>query len=448
MTDATKGGYNRGCENLTTFCGTDDVMVPFMNDPNTQTLIALNGALISQLVGVTLAVMIDPYITKENRRRVYAIVAIVAFLLAEPQISASYESVLYAGNLKFWNTLMSAAGYISRTFALYFFVRLSGVEKHLKVLYAILIVNAVLCLSSFWVPWVFTTDVNGHFHRGPLGPVPFVACFIMVIWLLVGAFTRYQGLKRRESAVPALIAGFVAIAVGCDTSLGFAPRVSFLTVAMIESIVFFYIWMHLQFVREHENALRAEQRIRIMMSQIQPHFLFNALSTIQALTETDPERASQVIEEFAVYLRQNINSLNQESLIPVKKEIEHCTAYSDIEKVRFPSIKIDYDIEDDEFLIPPLTIQPMVENAIRHGVRGKKHGWVSVSTYREDGNHVISIRDNGKGFNVDQMIEETKNGDHIGIRNVRDRIIDMTGGTFSIESVEGEGTSITIKIPA
>ena len=184
-----------------------------------------------------------------------------------------------------------------------------------------------------------------------------------------------------------------------------------------------------------------------MMSQIQPHFLFNTLSTIQALTEIDPERASKVIEEFALYLRQNINSLNEEDMISVTKELEHTRIYSDIEQVRFPSIKIEYEIEDDDFLIPPLTIQPMVENAIRHGVRGKKHGWVAVSTWREEDAHVISIRDNGKGFDVDKMIEDTLKGDHIGLKNVRDRIIDMAGGTFKIESVEGEGTSVTIRIP-
>ena len=89
----------------------------------------------------------------------------------------------------------------------------------------------------------------------------------------------------------------------------------------------------------------------------------------------------------------------------------------------------------------------MVENAIRHGVRGKKQGWVSISTYSEEDSHVISIRDNGKGFDVEKMIEDTKKGDHIGVRNVRDRIVDMTGGSFSIESTVGEGTSITMRIP-
>ncbi len=403
-------------------------------------------ALIIQLIGVALAVLYDPYIRKENRYRVYAIVIIVGFTLIEPQISSKYGDVLYAGNPRFWNTLLSSTSYILRTVVLYLFIRLTENDKGLKILYAIIGANALLCLSAFFAPLVFSFDDNGHFHRGPLGFVPFVVSFILVLWIVVGALGKYRGLNRRESIVPVIISIMVSWAVLMDVMLDYSPPVSFLTVAMTESTVFFYIWLHLQFVRAHENSLKAEQRIRIMISQIQPHFLFNTLSTIQALTEVDPERASAVIEEFALYMRQNINSLNQESLVPVIKEIEHTRTYSDIEQVRFPSIRIDYEIEDEDFMIPPLTIQPMVENAIRHGVRGKKHGWISVSTFREDDAHVISIRDNGKGFDVDKMIEDTLKGDHIGVKNVRDRIVDMTGGTFSIESVIGEGTSVAIRI--
>ncbi len=408
---------------------------------------ALNLALIMQLAGVALAVFVDPYVKKLNKLRVYLIVVIVLFLMIEPQITERYMTVLLKNHIALWDTTMTIAGYILRTVTLYLFIKLSGSRRGTKILWAILIINALVCLTAFFKPWVFVFSPEGSWHRGPLGYVPFIASFILILWLVVGSIMRYRGIKREESSVPVLISVLVVIAVLLDLDLGFSPHISFLTVAMAESTVFFYIWMHLQFVREHEAALKAEQRIKIMISQIQPHFLFNALSTIQALTETDPERASKVIEEFALYLRQNISSLNQESLIPVSKEIEHTKAYSDIEEVRFPTIRIDYDIEDDDFLLPPLTIQPMVENAIRHGVRGKKHGWVSVNTYRDGNNHVIAIRDNGKGFDVDKMIEDTKNGDHIGVRNVRDRIISMTGGTFNIESVVGEGTSITIVIP-
>ncbi len=418
-----------------------------MNDPHTQTIIALNMALILQLIGVATAVLIDPYIKKDNRRRAYMVAVIVAYLIVEPQITEPYGRVIFGNHVAFWFTFFSCLSYIVRVGALYLFIRISGNNWGLKYLFSIVLINTLVCLTPFFAPWVFMFTDEGNWIRGPLGPFPFVTSFILILWLVIGAFIKYRGLKRIESLVPAVIALIVTIAVFMDLSLTYNPPVSFLTVAMTESTVFFYIWMHLQFVREHENAVRAQQRIKIMISQIQPHFLFNALSTIQALTETDPEKASEVIGEFAVYLRQNINSLNQESLIPVKKEIEHTKAYSDIEHVRFPSISIEYDITDENFLIPPLTIQPMVENAIRHGVRGKKHGWVSVSTYLDGDMHVISICDNGKGFDVDKMMEATENGDHIGVRNVRDRIVDMTGGTFDLESVIGEGTSITIRIP-
>ncbi len=404
-------------------------------------------ALVLQLAGVAIAVMADPYIKKANRYRVYAIALIVGFLLWEPQLSMDYGDVLYRNAPVFWSTLISALEYILRTVVLYLFIRLIGNEKGTKILHVILVANAALCMSALFFPFVFYVDPNLHWHRGPLGYAPFIVSFVMVVWIVVSALMKYRGIRRREAVVPIIISVMVVIAVVLDMEAYFNARVTFLTVAMTESTVFFYIWLHLQFVREHENALKAEQRIRIMMSQIQPHFLFNTLSTIQALTEIDPERASKVIEEFALYLRQNINSLNEEDMISVTKELEHTRIYSDIEQVRFPSIKIDYEIEDDDFLIPPLTIQPMVENAIRHGVRGKKHGWVAVSTWREEDAHVISIRDNGKGFDVDKMIEDTLKGDHIGLKNVRDRIIDMAGGTFKIESVEGEGTSVTIRIP-
>ncbi len=417
-------------------------------DPNIQSVVALNLALIVQLCGVALVVFNDPYIRKDNKHRLYAIVIIVAVLLIVPQLNERYGDVLFQGNPVFWQTLLSASGYILRTVTLFLFIGLTGNKWGQKLLYAILGVNAALCLSAFFVPWVFYYTPDVHWHRGPLGIVPFIVSFTLILWIVVGSIMKYKGIRRRERAVPIIISVCVAVAVCLDVNLDFSPPVSFLTIAMTESTVFFYIWLHLQFVREHEAALKAEQRIRIMMSQIQPHFLFNTLSTIQALTETDPERASEVIESFAIYLRQNINSLNQDSLVPVQKELEHTRIYSDIEKVRFPSIQIVYEIEDDDFMIPPLTIQPMVENAIRHGVRGKKQGLVSVRTYRDGETHVILICDNGKGFDVDQMMEDAKNGDHIGVENVRSRIIDMTKGSFSIESEIGQGTSITMRIPS
>ena len=209
--------------------------------------------------------------------------------------------------------------------------------------------------------------------------------------------------------------------------------------------LFYYIWLHLQFVREHEQALEAEQRIQIMMTQIQPHFLFNALNTIRALYAKDPPLAGKTLEDFSAYLRQNLESLRRSDLIPVAKELEHTRLYAEIETLRFPGIQVEYRIEDTGFEVPPLTVQPLVENAIRHGVRGRRDGLVTVSTKREAEAHRITVEDNGAGFEPKR--DDAPEGAHVGLRNVKERLEKLCGGTMILESAPGSGTRVTLLIP-
>ena len=203
-------------------------------------------------------------------------------------------------------------------------------------------------------------------------------------------------------------------------------------------------------------------RIELLVSQIQPHFIFNTLSTIQALCRIDPDKAFDTIEKFGSYLRMNLESLGTPALIPFQKELEHTRIYAEIEELRYPEIRITYDIRDDDFELPALSVQPMVENAIRHGVRGKYGGEVFVTSYEEKGNHVVKIRDNGRGFdaspfaaspsgegdaNAPDEVPAPAGRSHIGIRNVRERIETMCGGTLTIESRRWKGTTVTITIP-
>jgi sensor histidine kinase YesM len=198
--------------------------------------------------------------------------------------------------------------------------------------------------------------------------------------------------------------------------------------------------------RKREQSLMAEQRIQIMMSQIQPHFLYNTLSTIQALCRKDPELAAQTVEKLGDYLRQNLAALGQSDLIPFNKELEHTRIYVDIEKLMSPDMEIEYQINDYNFLLPALTIQPLVENAIRHGIRGVKGGRITISARRDEGYHTIEITDNGKGFDVNDTLD-TAGGKHIGIRNVSERVEKMCDGTLDVESTPGTGTTVTIFIP-
>jgi len=221
--------------------------------------------------------------------------------------------------------------------------------------------------------------------------------------------------------------------------------ISFLTSAIIVGSVFYYIWLHLRFVREHERDLMAAQRIRIMMTQIQPHFLFNALNTIRALYAKDSPLAERTLEDFSTYLRQNLESLSQTDLIPVSKELEHTRLYAEIEMQRFPNVQVEYRIEDTQFEVPALTIQPLVENAIRHGVRGTPRGQIDIITNLLEDCHEIVIRDNGKGFSAGDA--PAAGGSHIGLQNVRERLQRLCGGTMAIESRPGRGTRVIIRIP-
>ena len=150
-------------------------------------------------------------------------------------------------------------------------------------------------------------------------------------------------------------------------------------------------------------------------------------------------------DKFGSYLRQNLDSLGVTGRIPFRRELEHTKLYSDIEMVRFENVRVEYDVNDEDFTVPPLILQPMVENAIRHGVRIRDEGLVRVTVRRGTNCHEIIVSDNGTGFDPERV--ELLEGSHIGIRNVRERVQTMCGGSVEIDSRPGEGTTVTIRIP-
>ena len=190
-----------------------------------------------------------------------------------------------------------------------------------------------------------------------------------------------------------------------------------------------------------------ESRISIMLSQIQPHFLYNTLNSIYQLCETNPMLARSMVNSFAEYLRNNLSSLDEPGLIPFETELSHIKTYLDIEKVRFDdTLEIEYDIACVDFALPVLTVQPIVENAVKHGTSKKRGGGsVRISTREEERFYVITVRDTGCGF--DPTKEKNDGKRHVGIENVRQRLFNMCNASLSIESEIGKGTVATVKIP-
>ena len=190
-----------------------------------------------------------------------------------------------------------------------------------------------------------------------------------------------------------------------------------------------------------------ESQISIMLSQIQPHFLYNTLNSIYQLCETNPMRARALVNSFSEYLRNNLSSLEEPGLIPFATELSHVNTYLDIEKVRFEdTLDIEYDIKCVDFSLPVLTVQPIVENAVKHGTSKKRGGGtLKISTDEDNEAYIITVSDTGCGFDPTKPRDDGKR--HVGIENVRQRLSNMCSGTLKIESTVGAGTLATIIIP-
>ena len=193
------------------------------------------------------------------------------------------------------------------------------------------------------------------------------------------------------------------------------------------------------------NAELTESRISTMMSQIRPHFIYNTLGSIEQLCIIDPPKAGELVHNFAKYLRGNFGELDNPKPILMSQEMEHVRHYISIENVRFPDMTFSFEMNSDDFHIPALTIQPIVENAIKHGLmKLQKGGTIRVVSYETDTHYCVAVDDDGVGFDTDVLLDERK---HVGIRNIRGRLKAMVNGTLEIESTEGVGTKVLIMIP-
>ena len=197
-----------------------------------------------------------------------------------------------------------------------------------------------------------------------------------------------------------------------------------------------------------KNRIEAElkeSRISLMLSQIRPHFICNTLGTIERMCLKNPEKAFELVRNFSLYLRGNFSELDSVTTIRFAEELKHVEYYVNIEKVRFPDMDIRYDVKTTDFVLPALSVQPLVENAIKHGLmRLESGGTVLIRSYETETHYCVEVKDDGVGFDTSLPIEDKK---HVGLRNIRGRLKAMVNGELLIESKEGVGTSAIIMIP-
>jgi two-component system, LytTR family, sensor kinase len=212
------------------------------------------------------------------------------------------------------------------------------------------------------------------------------------------------------------------------------------------------IWNNTRIQRklEEQELALMQARVDALISQINPHFLFNTLNTVSSLVRFDPDTARTVVLKLSNILRRRLKT--QIHFSPLKQEIEFIDDYLDIEVVRFGRDKLqirkEIDPETLEVVVPSMILQPLVENAIRHGIGPKiEGGTITLRSSRKNGRLTVEVIDDGVGIPEDRRLEVYDSG--IGISNVRERLKVLYGqeSTFTIESKPGKGTSIRFEIP-
>ena len=159
----------------------------------------------------------------------------------------------------------------------------------------------------------------------------------------------------------------------------------------------------------------------------------------------NPQKANELVRDFSLYLRGNFSELDSVSPIRFAEELKHIEHYTNIEKIRFPDMNIKYDVKTTEFVLPALSVQPLVENAIKHGLmRLESGGTVMIRSYETSTYFCVEVEDDGVGFDTSLPIDAKK---HVGLRNIRGRLKAMVDGELILESKPGKGTKAVIMIP-
>lgn len=270
-------------------------------------------------------------------------------------------------------------------------------------------------------------------------------------------------MRKNKKFVPRLVlsSGNVLIIfalIGCiQYKISEVDGVSFFGIGFTLFVVVQYVILIYMAKRNYERAIKARQmkqelvesKMAIMLSQIQPHFLYNSISSIQELCLSEPKKAHDALAQFAHFLRGNMDSLSSKDLIPFEQELKHVKNYLALEEIRFEErLNVEYKIEKDGFFLPPLTLQPIVENAVRYGISKKREGGtITICTKETEKEIIITVLDDGVGFDVNKLGKQQDNRSHIGMENVKNRLNTQCNGRMEIESRIGEGTKVCMFLP-
>lgn len=300
-------------------------------------------------------------------------------------------------------------------------------------------------VTQFTDVFYYVTPDN-QFIRGPLWAFwvfPFAVCMVLNT---TGLFYRIKKIPKKYFV--ALLIYLLYMTTVILFHMFYSVEIPVVLGMSLFAIVSFVMILtdnmenHLK--KEHQIA---HQRAEIMVLQMRPHFIFNTMMGIYYLCDQDAKKAKQVTPDFTSYLRKNFAAIASEEPVPFSDELEHTRAYLAVEQAQFEdTLFVNFDTPYRTFRIPPLTLQPIVENAVKHGMsKSNDPIHISVITKQTGKSVEIIVEDDGVGF--DPARNSDDNDPHIALNNIKGRLEMMCKGKLTISQREGGGTSVKVTIP-
>lgn len=313
------------------------------------------------------------------------------------------------------------------------------------------VIGIVMVLINTVWPFLYDFDKNNRYYRLPghrLIAFTYILGVLLILALLLNFFKDLTNLER-FAICSALIFPMFSLVFQY-----FNYGISLVILSTCISVMFTFGSHMMDYTakiaeREREReSLMAEERIRILHDQIKPHFIYNALTGIYYGMDENIPQSKKALKSLAGYLRGSLDVLDERDNVKFEKELDTVRCYLEVEAFRFDDqVSFEVDARDTDFLLPAFSLQTLVENAVRHGIRKKDppEGCVRIRSWFDDGMHRVEIADDGIGFDVEKARD--KDGVHIGLVNTEKRLELMCGGTMEVESEQGVGTRIVLSIP-
>lgn len=307
----------------------------------------------------------------------------------------------------------------------------------------------IACIVMFTInlahPFLYDFDATNHYYRLAFFPISQAVGIVIILVFLFHVFGNVRKLSDEET-ISCLSLSVLPVMALIVTIAYYGVSLTYLSMMGASVACFVAYCIERAKLNDRRHYELRERETALMMSQVTPHFIFNSLAAIRGQILEDPDEAYDTIGEFARYLRSNLNSKRLETNITLEEELDTTWVYIKLEKLRLgEKLQIDLDVENDQVKVPAMSIQTMVENAIKHGIKPKGEGNILISEREEDGYHVIRVKDDGVGFDIETLPSDGK--EHIGVYSTKERIRYSCNGRMEINSAVGEGTEVSFYIP-